>query len=157
MARRSLFAPERTEAECLWLWPTILIRVPAGSQDADFADRIEHQPMRPGWEASPLQLTMMRDFCKRYAPEGIRLDPDLMEGAEIRWTPERIEAEIVPKQTHWDLPNGYSAECKEVAKTGEVQITFWKGGVRDETTIVTCPNWSGVEAAIKEIEGMMAP
>jgi hypothetical protein len=88
---RSMFAPERSVAECLWLWPTVIIRAPKGSMDADFADRIMQQSARPKWEPSPMQLEMMRRVVKTHVPDGIRLDPDLIEGATIGWTEEDVE------------------------------------------------------------------
>ncbi|WP_146161897.1 hypothetical protein [Pseudogemmobacter blasticus] len=86
MAPRPLFAPERTAEECLWLWPTVLIRSGETGQDQDFADRIMQQAQRPGWEPSPLQLDLMRRMVKHYCPDGIRLDPDLIAGASTGWS-----------------------------------------------------------------------
>lgn len=88
---RSMFAPERSVAECLWLWPTVLIRAPEGSMDADFAHRIMHQSARPKWEPSPMQLDLMRRMVNHFVPDGIRLDPDLIEGATTGWAEEDLE------------------------------------------------------------------
>lgn len=77
MQKRSIFAPERSAEECLWLWPTVWHRA-NGSQDQDFADRIEQQAKRPDWEPSPMQLDLMRRMVNHYAPDGIRLDPELI-------------------------------------------------------------------------------
>ena len=86
------FMPERSEAECLWLWPTVLLRVAPAGQDYDFAHRIMQQSSRPGWSASPMQLDLMRRMVKHYAPEGIRLDPDLIERASTGWAEEEVHA-----------------------------------------------------------------
>ncbi|WP_323009823.1 hypothetical protein [Paracoccus sp. (in: a-proteobacteria)] len=81
MTYRSIFAPERSAAECLWLWPTVLHRAAPG-QDHDFADRIDHQAARKGWEPSPMQLALMRRMVDHYVPDGIRVDPELIDMAE---------------------------------------------------------------------------
>lgn len=71
------YTPERSAKECVWLWPTVVHRAARG-QDQDFALKIEQQALRPDWEPSPLQLGFMRDMVERYAPEGIRLDPEMI-------------------------------------------------------------------------------
>lgn len=78
--------PERSAAECLWLWPTVVFRAAPG-QDADFAHRIELQALRPGWEPSTMQLSLMRRMVKHYVPDGIRLDPELA-GMAVKAAPE---------------------------------------------------------------------
>ena len=71
--------------ELLALWPTVRMRAKVGSQDHEFAERIELQAMRRGWEPSPSQLAYMRDLVAKYAPDGIRLDPDFAHlwGGEV--------------------------------------------------------------------------
>ncbi|GAB1379918.1 hypothetical protein [Pararhodobacter aggregans] len=71
------YIPERTAEECLWLWPTVVHRAAPG-QDQDFALKIEQQAMRPDWEPSPLQLGFMRRLVSLYAPDGTRLDPEML-------------------------------------------------------------------------------
>lgn len=87
----SMFAPPRSEAECLLFLGTILHRAKAGSQDWTFADRIAHQAARPGWESSPAQLTYLRKLVDQYAPDGIALDTDLIDGALPIWTAEKVK------------------------------------------------------------------
>ncbi|MGD9919452.1 MAG: hypothetical protein AB7U46_15670 [Paenirhodobacter sp.] len=61
---------------CLRLWPTILMRAPVGTEDHEFAMKIEVQALRPGWEPGPIALGYMRALCAKYAADGKRLDPD---------------------------------------------------------------------------------
>lgn len=72
--------PELTAEECIWLWPSVIHRA-ADGQDCDFADKIDQQSMRPDWEPSPMQLDLMRRMVRHYVPDGIRLDPDLIDMA----------------------------------------------------------------------------
>ncbi len=88
---RSLFAPERSVDECLLFLGTIMHRAPVGSQDWTFADRIAHQAARPLWEISPAQLAYLRKLVDQYAPDGIAIDPDLIDGAMPVWTAEKVK------------------------------------------------------------------
>jgi hypothetical protein len=73
-----VFAQQKSVAECLWLWPTVIHRA-SYRQDADFAARIDQQSQRPDWEPSPMQLNLMRRMVEHYVPDGIRLDPEMIE------------------------------------------------------------------------------
>lgn len=66
---------------CLRLWPTVLMRAPIGSQDHEFAMKIEVQALRTGWEPGPIAFAYMRELAGRYAADGRRLDPDFFGGA----------------------------------------------------------------------------
>ncbi|RWR44974.1 hypothetical protein EOW65_17675 [Sinirhodobacter ferrireducens] len=74
--RSKMFTPEHSAEECIRLWPTVMIRVPMSSQDWAFAEKIELQAMRPGWDPSASQLTYMRKLVRSYVSDGVRLDPD---------------------------------------------------------------------------------
>lgn len=68
---------ERSVAECLRLWMTVLYRAAPGTHK-QFADRIMQQRQRPGWEPTPLQLRFMRELVAIYAPDDIALDPEFV-------------------------------------------------------------------------------
>lgn len=84
--------PARSAGECFRLWKTVAYRAQqAGDrQDCDFAERIDQQAHRPGWEPTSMQLDLMRELVERYCPSGMALDLDLIPGATPVWTAEPV-------------------------------------------------------------------
>lgn len=65
MIAHSFFFPrERSSEQCLAVWGLVHANAQRG-WEADFAEKIVQQAMRPGWSPSPLQLATMRDLVAR--------------------------------------------------------------------------------------------
>lgn len=64
IAHYFFFTRERSAKQCLAVWGLVEANAQPG-WEADFAEKIAHQSMRPGWYPSPLQLATMRDLVAR--------------------------------------------------------------------------------------------